>query len=149
MQLKQGAPLCFNKQRHRLKLLISQRSSKAFNCCLVLAVLLQALVAAELRSSARMAAICEWGSNPARLPAAAYDKSLLESAEAPLLLTEGPVQMAGSLSQPLWLAPSSGAGTGAGSYTQPGCNTLLGPHFHQRSCVDDMLEANRRLLDRL
>jgi hypothetical protein len=115
----------------------------------VLDVLMQALVAAELRSSARMAAICEWGSNPARLPDAAYDKSLLEAADAPLLLTEGPEQTAGSPSQPLWLAPSSAAGTGGGSNTQLGCHTQLGSQFNHRSCVEDMLEANRRLLDRL
>lgn len=112
-------------------------------------VLTQALVAAELRSSARMAAICEWGSNPARLPAAAYDKPLLESSNAPLLLTEGPEQTAGSLSQPLWLVPSSGAGDGAGSYSQLGCHTQLESTFTQRNRVDDMLEANRRLLERL
>jgi hypothetical protein len=111
--------------------------------------MLQALVAAELRSSARMAAICEWGSNPARLPAAAYDKPLLESPDAPLLLTEGPEHTAGNLSQPLWLAPSSAAGNGAGSYGHLGCYTQQGSSNHPKDCVEDMLEANRRLLERL
>ncbi len=89
-------------------------------------------MAAELRSSARMAAICEWGSNPQRIPeAAAYSMGVQHdeaTAAAPLLLTAGPA----------WDA--AGHAQFAGGFDG---DAAFG------SSIESLLAANRSLIDRL
>lgn len=86
-------------------------------------------MAAELRSSARMAAICEWGSNPQRVPeAAAYGGGLQEAAAAPLLLTAGPGWVA---AEPAQLAGGFGGAAPVGG------------------SIESLLAANRSLIERL
>lgn len=87
------------------------------------------MVAAELRGSARMAAICEYGSNPGQLPAAAacVMSNKAAAGQAPLMITSGNIS--------------------AKRMEPAGC-------LHQEwnvggMAVQDLLEANRRLLDRL
>ena len=95
-------------------------------CC---GACLQALVTAELRSSARMAAICEWGSNPQRLPEAAA--CLQEPAAAPLLTAhESPEKSLCAVAGP----PAGRLGDAAG---------VVG------DAVESLLAANRSLIDRL
>lgn len=83
-------------------------------------------MAAELRSSARMAAICEWGSNPQRVPeAAAFGGGMQDASAEPLLLTAGPD----------WAAAGPAGGVvGAAGFG---------------GSVESMLAANRSLIDRL
>lgn len=89
----------------------------------------QALVAAELRSSARMAAICEWGSNPQRVPeAAAFGGGMQDASAELLLLTAGPDWAAAG---PAQIAGGVGDAAGFGG------------------SVESMLAANRSLIDRL
>lgn len=93
------------------------------------ALRMQALVAAELRSSARMAAICEWGSNPGQLPHAVGGCPAEGSSS--LLLEAGPGQQ-----QPLMIAAQPAKGDG------DGCCWVLPD-------VEGLLQANRALLERL
>jgi hypothetical protein len=96
---------------------------------------MQALVAAELRSSARMAAICEWGSNPGQLPQAVGTGSSNSNSNS-LLLEAGPGQQ--QQQQPLLLLGSSAQQPNAKG---DGCWALPD--------VEGLLQANRALLDRL
>jgi hypothetical protein len=99
---------------------------------MLLYMFLQALVAAELRGSARMAAICEWGSNPGQLPAAATHDAgnkMAAAGPAPLMVTSG--NMETNRREPA------------------GCLHDEEQPWHVGGTVQELLEANRRLLDRL
>lgn len=95
---------------------------------------MQALVAAELRSSARMAAICEWGSNPRSVPAACNPNSspLRESMD----LLQKTVQTVRE--DDVW---ASGQGAGVSTAVQ---RPSLPP-----CAVEKLLQDNRTLIERL
>lgn len=103
----------------------------------------QALVAAELRSSARMAAICEWGSRralPAHVSAATAAAAAAEAGAEHELPWPASVDWAGELDLPEPAAPQPAA---------PATVCCSGGAYARHEAVRDLLAANEALLARL
>lgn len=129
---------------------------------------LQALVAAELRSSARMAAICEWGAGqrlPAPAGAAAAATAQLEaaavaSAEAERVASSTAVDNKGTHHRIDWSGPVLDVGgDGAAGWQQQERSELTGgggggevtwaagnSGLARQQAVENMLQGNARLL---
>lgn len=118
-------------------------------CCVVRAV--QARVAAELRSSARMAAICEWGSRralPTHVSAgAASAAAAAEAEEHGQLPWPAGVDWAGELELPEPPAAVAWSGGGSGPPSPP--RPAHQHHYARQAAVQELLAANEALLARL